>query len=365
MIFLLLQITHSSPDFAGGKTIGVAHPLTDYVCFLPGEFSLPTFYSEEERGLLQGTTLADAVGQKLHSLDAEFDQLRKATQEIAWCADRWWDEECGRLTVYDWKEVDAMYRSRALELPGTGHAMVPCVDMANHASGDQTAARYETDADGRAVLQTLHGRPLRGGEEVTITYGDEKGASEMIFSYGFLEPVPSARQLFLGLDIPMDDPLRMAKRFVCHEAPGVRVYVQADGQMGWESPFVWWICVNEEDGLNFRVLQTRDGARGLAVTWAEEEISPGKLGDKLAASPQWELFHLRATVTVLGRINRQLAELEDTTEAFAAGERQRGVRRAIWEQMGRLRELEYGFLVQAQKQLETQVGAAHGEATVS
>ena len=72
MIFLLLQITHSSPDL-DGNNLGVANPLTDYVAFLPEDFSLPTFYSEEERELLQGTSLADAVEQKLRSLENEFD----------------------------------------------------------------------------------------------------------------------------------------------------------------------------------------------------------------------------------------------------------------------------------------------------
>jgi len=62
-----------------------------------------------------------------------------------------------------------MYRSRALDLPNTGHAMVPCVDMANHASGDATVALYETDDHENAVLQLRWGKRLHPGEEVTIT----------------------------------------------------------------------------------------------------------------------------------------------------------------------------------------------------
>jgi hypothetical protein len=82
----------------------------------------------------------------------------------------WWDEETGKLTFEDWKQVDAMYRSRALDLPGTGHAMVPCVDMANHASGDEVVALYETDKKGNAVLQLRWGKRISPGDEVTITY---------------------------------------------------------------------------------------------------------------------------------------------------------------------------------------------------
>jgi hypothetical protein len=66
--------------------------------------------------------------------------------------------------------VDAMYRSRALDLPGSGHVMVPCVDMANHASGEETTALYETDEKRNAVLQLRWGKKLYPGEEITITY---------------------------------------------------------------------------------------------------------------------------------------------------------------------------------------------------
>jgi hypothetical protein len=73
------------------------------------------------------------------------------------------------LTFDDWMCVDAMYRSRALEFPGTGDCMVPCVDMANHASGDATAALYETDGDGNGLLLLREGKHVEPGEEVTIT----------------------------------------------------------------------------------------------------------------------------------------------------------------------------------------------------
>jgi hypothetical protein len=66
--------------------------------------------------------------------------------------------------------VDAMYRSRALEFPSVGDAMVPCIDMANHASRNATAALYEADDDGNGVLLLREGKVVQVGEEVTITY---------------------------------------------------------------------------------------------------------------------------------------------------------------------------------------------------
>lgn len=74
------------------------------------------------------------------------------------------------LSFDDWLQVDAMYRSRALEFPGIGDCMVPCVDMANHASGEGTIALYETDGQGNAVLLLRDDKRLEVGDEITITY---------------------------------------------------------------------------------------------------------------------------------------------------------------------------------------------------
>jgi hypothetical protein len=82
----------------------------------------------------------------------------------------------------------------------------------------------------------------------TASYGDDKGACENIFSYGFLEDsMASANVVFLDLDIPDDDPLRPAKIYVCNAAPGVRLVDKKDN-IEWESDFVWLVVVNEEDG---------------------------------------------------------------------------------------------------------------------
>jgi hypothetical protein len=355
LIFLLLQITHSSPDLRANN-LGVANPLTDYVAFLPEDFSLPTFYSEEERELLQGTSLADAVEQKLRSLENEFDSLRTSTEEIHWCKKHWWDEQTGHLTIDDWKQVDAMFRSRALELPGTGSAMVPCVDMANHASGNKTVAAYDTTEQKSAVLQLRQGKCLKQGEEITITYGDEKGVSEMVFSYGFIESgVTNARQLFLDLDIPSDDPLRLAKKAVCKEAPGVRLYTKENGEIGWESKYVWWACVNEEDGLGFRILQATDGGKELKVLWKEVELETERLEEMLASDSMRDIFQLRAVVVLQKRIERQASDLEETEGQFSAGIHLSGVRPTTLETIKRLRALEFEFLANAYQSMQAQV----------
>jgi len=167
LIFLLLQITTAaSPDVE--ERVGVSGPWTEYVRFLPETIHLPTFWSGAEQELLVGTSLQAALQAKLKSLAREFDHLRTATGEIPWC--QRYREDTGSWTFGAWRLVDAMYRSRALDLPGVGHAMVPCIDMANHASGADTIALYETDLNGNGILLLREDKSLTEGDEVTITY---------------------------------------------------------------------------------------------------------------------------------------------------------------------------------------------------
>ena len=188
--------------------------------------------------------------------------------------------------------------------------MVPCIDFANHASGNATIALYETDTDGNAILLLRDGQNLTPGLEITITYGDEKGACEMLFSYGFLEEsMTFANELYLDLDIPHDDPLKTAKKHVSKAAPGFRLF-NGDNAVGWEGPFVWLLCVNEEDGLEFKLIQSNDGEREIGVFWNENELTDGSLESLLQKDPRWEIFQLRAAVVLRDRIAQQLSALE-------------------------------------------------------
>lgn len=171
MIFLLLQITHSSPDLANADhKIGVSNPWTEYMKYMPVSVPLPVFFTPEEVELLRGTSLMLAVEAKMDSLETEFEHLRQSTESISWCEKYWWGVDTGKLTFEDWKYVDTVYRSRMVDLPGHGHAMVPCIDMANHASEGTVNALYEEDKDSNAVLQLRWEKELHTGDEVTISY---------------------------------------------------------------------------------------------------------------------------------------------------------------------------------------------------
>ncbi|KAJ4305825.1 hypothetical protein N0V90_001357 [Kalmusia sp. IMI 367209] len=347
LTFLLLQASICCPDI---KDVGIHSPLTDYIKYLPDEL-LPTFWTEEEHELLEGTTLRSAVRAKMNSLLREFETFRTSTENINWCAKYWWDEEDGLLAFDDWLRVDAMYRSRALEFPGVGDAMVPCIDMANHASGDATAALYETDDHGNAILLLRDSKNIESGGEVTITYGDDKGACENIFSYGFLEDsVTSAKVIFLNLDIPDDDPLRPAKIYVCNTAPGFRITEKGDG-VEWESDFIWLVVVNEEDGIDFKVKQTVDGGREIQTFWKESELNDTfRLRNLLEQDPLWEVYQLRAVVLLHNRIEAQIETLQTVGNPARDGT----IRESPWHLAARLRTLELDMLQRTEATLNAQ-----------
>ncbi len=372
LIFLLLQITNTAEDVT--ETVGVRNPWTEYaasrlsgflpaveVCstdaryryvkFLPSVIPLPTFWSEAEKALLQGTSLATALPAKLKSLDREFQELRSATESIPWCKRQWWDEETGRLTLEDWKVVDAMCRSRALEMPGAGDVMVPCLDMVNHASGEETVAVTVVDNNnGDGMLLLRGGKRMGAGEEITITYGDDKGACEMIFSYGFLEQAMcTARALFLELEVPDDDPLKRAKIAVSTAPPGIKLYMEGES-IEWEGPLVWLICVNEEDGLEFKMLRKTDGENDLEVLWNGAPLQDtSKLVGLLEKEPLWEVYQLRAVTILQSRIKEQLLCFSERPQDLADIP---DVDTSVLHTITRLRKLEMGLLEAAYEEFE-------------
>lgn len=341
---------------ATGGSIGVSNPFSEYLKFLPLKVPLPTFWNESERIILIGTSLEAALNAKLDSLDREFTRLKEKTSSIDWCQKWWWDADSGTLTFHDWKTVDAIYRSRALDLPDTGHAMVPCIDMANHASGNSTSAWYETDRDGNAILVLREGKDLASNDEITITYGDEKGACEMLFSYGFIEAtVKSAQELFLGLDIPDDDPLKLAKKAVAQSAPGFRLFLHGEST-DWESSFIWLLCVNEEDGLDFKLLQNNDGERELQASWKDEKITDmSSLVALLTLDPSWDVFELRAITTLQSRVEEQLLRLEGSKDSVDELLINPDIDNDIRKIAMQLRHLEEMLLLQAYANFETKV----------
>ncbi|KAK5136555.1 hypothetical protein LTR08_002899 [Meristemomyces frigidus] len=350
LTFLLVQTSISCPHLS--ERVGVHSPFTDYVKSLPLEL-LPTFWTAHELHLLVGTTLAPAVTSKLTSLRREYDHLCSSASLT-----RWHRIAQPHLTFTDWLHLDAMYRSRALDFPGIGHCMVPALDLANHAAGAATNAIYDKDGDGNAVLLLRDGSKVHQGDEVTITYGDDKGACEMLFSYGFLEhDRESAQTLFLSLTIPVEDVSRAAKSAFADCAPGFMLADSGDGEVEWSGDFIYLLCVSADDGLNFQLARTVDGGEEeLHAFFRGREIEGGaaRLGAFLAECELWDAYRLRATAILQQRVFDQLQILYSTqedVEAVAHGEGTE-VRDSVYGQAFQLRRLEFELLERAYEEFE-------------
>lgn len=194
-------------------------------------------------------------------------------------------------------------------------------------------------------------------------YGDEKPASEMIFSYGFLESgTTEAREISLNLDIPEDDPLGIAKKMFCRNNSGIRISaVEGSEEVTWDSGLAWVACVNEEDGLHFGIAQTTDGGRELETTWKGEKIqSASHLRELLVIDPLWEIFQLRAAVLLLERLETQLAHLQETEEIISNMQEDKAAldsmfRPGIFTSISQFRILEGELLEKAVEELIKQV----------
>lgn len=189
----------------------------------------------------------------------------------------------------------------------------------------------------------------------------EKSAAELVFTYGFL-PTLQSSALWLALDLKSqpDDPLALAKEAVFRSAPILRL-IDLGSEILWTGDFVWLMCVNEEDGLSFRVLQSMDGARQLQVMWNEEEVNDiSKLEERLEVSGLWEVYQLRALMLVQERVGAQLRELVGIEEELArVGETKEDegdmiIDGEVREVAGRLRQLERRLMEKVVVSLEDQ-----------
>lgn len=317
---------------------------------------MPTFWTLSELQLLVGTTLAPAVASKMKSLRREYELLCSVASKT-----KWYHVVRDRLEYDDWLLVDAMYRSRALDYPGIGHCMVPCIDLANHTAGEATTSVYEKDDNGNAILLLRDGQSVEEGQEVTITYGDEKGACEMLFSYGFLEQDrTSAETLFLGLTISDDDPQRTGKTRVADCAPGFKIIDTGDGEIDWTGDFIWLLCVNSDDGLTFQLARTVDGADDeMEAFFQDTELKHGaaQLYSLLGKSDLWDVYRLRAIAILQQKVFDQMQVLygtQDEMEAVPHGP-ETGMRERCYQQAMQLRKLEFELLERAYEDFEKQV----------
>jgi len=339
-----------------------------------------TLYTEDELQLFEGTTLVPATRAKSRKLVSEFNVLRRCTKSIPWLAPVWWgavqkprdkskqalidagfkfpeSEDEGPeplITIEDWTLLDAMYRSRALEWPGQGEAMVPVLDMANHTVPANCS--FDVTSTNEGVLLLEKDVKLKSGDEVFISYGDSKSPLEILFSYGFLpDYTQSAGSILLVLPTPNNDPLGPPKAAIAQKescAPGIRVF-QTDDGFEWASELLWLLIVNEEDGLEFKVVYGTGLRRELAMFWRDKEVTLRGLKEVLEKDKLFDLLKLRASVIVLQQLDRQWKELDETSLDFAAsltGEYDAD----LLDAAKKLRQMEEDLLNSARESIEKQ-----------
>ena len=359
MIFLLMQITHSSPDIY--ETIGAATAFSEYIKFVADERSLPTFWTDEERQCLWATSLQKHVAAKLRSLEREYETFCQASKDISW-RDQWWGKS-GCMTFNDWKIVDAMWRSRAMDFDEYGLCLVPIMDMSNHAMENAANAMYWIEGLNNEAHLYLDGKDqVTPGEEVTIIYGLQKGASEMLFSYGFIDQdIPDAGAIMLGWEPPIDDELRDAKMETLNLEPGFKIFTpqRSMDHVEWTGPCVWAMSVNEEDGLRILV-DEHSGNEEIVQVWFKNNRITHKMDLEclLKKDRMREIFQLRAYTYVQARLEEEISNRQQHSNRHSNDGFPEGIGSDAspqWTISERLRDLERKLLLRAHKRFQSNI----------
>lgn len=240
------------------------------------------------------------------ALTREFDELRERSSDLDWWRSAFWDSNL--IHLKDWYLVDSWFRSRALELPRSGLSLVPCLDIVNHHR--DANSYYDETIQGEVLLLRRPGAILGPGDEVTINYGSEKPDAEMLFTYGFLDPSSPGGGLRLRMSPLPDDPLGKAKVHILGGNTSIELKSSGD-KIYWHCPFAYLACLNEEDGLEFKLLQASDGSQELRVFWQEEDVTDNaECFEGLITSHELcDIYRLRVSMIVSQSLEAQLERL--------------------------------------------------------
>lgn len=227
--------------------------------------------------------------------------------------------------------------------------------MANHSSNAN--AYYEQDGSGDVLLQLRPNQEIVAGTEVTISYGEEKSAAEMIFSYGFIdETAKETKSLVLDIQPLPEDPLGKAKLVAFKGPPTVKVHVE-EGEVKWESPVVYLLCLNEEDGLEFKLLQETNGSRSaLEVFWQGVNVTDSAADFSILIGQHQlaDVLRLRSVAMVQDRIRQQLERLYSSMDFVNTLGNSGSVNKSYAQMAERLRTMETKLLEDSYNALEEQ-----------
>jgi hypothetical protein len=333
ILFMLMQLVSSSPDHSEVFQHPPG-PWTQYIGLQPLNVPVPTTWSEAELSLLKGTSLETPVAAKSALLTREFARLQAQTSHLP----TWHKIFSETFTLQDWVWLDALFRSRSYDLPYSGEAMIPYLDLANH-SPTSTALFQQDASTGTVSLVLRQGCSVSEGEEITINYGKDKSAAEMLFNYGFVDASSTVESLILSLDELLEegnqDPLFYRKLLVFDATPTLELQISGDRQVHWSAPVVYLLCVNKEDG--FAIENGR-------VLWQGRDVTGmiGMFSVVLNMHDLRQVFRFRALSIISSAIERQIERLRRTTPDHQIDEK--GVRRDVLNSALQLRRIEEDIL---------------------
>lgn len=233
--------------------------------------------------------------------------------------------------------------------------MIPCIDMVNHSF--EANAYYELTSDNNISLLLRPGVELDSQSEITISYGSAKPEAEMLFSYGFSDKESTSKGLTLPVETLPGDPLGKAK-VVAFPGPPVLRISQGEAGFEWYCPFMYLMCLNEEDGLDFKVLQQTDGVTSpLRVFWQDSDVTD--IADEfeflISSHELKDVFKLRVVALLLERIQEQVDCLSGSNDTINSVPFLGGYSQSIQSECISLRRSELSILDATFKALEEEV----------
>jgi len=158
-----------------------AHPHSAYfeAVFNPSEAQsqIMSLWKEEAADLAATRAAGSVAWERARRQRASMTDEWRHLTEAALCA--------APHGVYLWAKC--VLRTRAFSLPGTGPALVPLIDLANHLTIGATARWRLADAHGTPHVQLLANYTLDPGDEVTQCYDADADFLDMFERYGFFD----------------------------------------------------------------------------------------------------------------------------------------------------------------------------------
>ncbi|KAK9389693.1 hypothetical protein V1515DRAFT_283581 [Lipomyces mesembrius] len=228
----------------------------------------PIFWTPGQISKAAGTSLYYPLSAKLRLLSSEFEKFASQWREVFGKVDGAGEKDV-EISFEEYVRADWLVVSRVMELPigdEPGLGVVPLIDFANHSTSLHVNARYEI-TDDAVKLVSLPGQ-VAPEDEVLISYGPNKGTSEILFTYGFLIDSEDAGCESVKMRVRDGGVLQLV-----YGRPPVAEFDVREGEVKWECEFLWLLCVTEEDEFEVSVAQKVEGPPDVDISIRGQTLS--------------------------------------------------------------------------------------------